>query len=99
MKEVYRRCCGLDVHKETVVVCVLPPDGRAGEPVKKIYGTFRADLVRMRVWLKQLRVTEIAIAMGGTASGSRSSCRTGGSMRVSCLRRRYGNCGCCCGAG
>jgi transposase len=65
MKEVYRRCCGLDVHKETVVVCVLPLDGRAGEPVKKIYGTFRADLVRMRVWLKQLRVTEIAMESTG----------------------------------
>ena len=65
MKEVYRRCCGLDVHKETVVVCVLPPEGRAGEPVKKIYGTFRAELVRMRVWLKQLRVTEIAMESTG----------------------------------
>ncbi len=65
MKEVYRRCCGLDVHKETVVVCVLPPEGRAGEPVKKIYGTFRSELVRMRVWLKQLRVTEIAMESTG----------------------------------
>jgi transposase len=65
MKEVYRRCCGLDVHKETVVVCVLPPDGRAGKPVKKVYGTFRSELVRMRVWLKQMRVTEIAMESTG----------------------------------
>jgi hypothetical protein len=27
MSKVYRRCCGMDVHKETVVVCLLPPDG------------------------------------------------------------------------
>ena len=65
MKEVYRRCCGLDVHKETVVVCVLPPDGRAGEPVKKSYGTFRGELLRMQTWLKRMRVTEIAMESTG----------------------------------
>ena len=27
MKEAYRRSCGIDVHKETIVVCVLPPVG------------------------------------------------------------------------
>lgn len=65
MKEVYRRCCGLDVHKETVVVCVLPPDGRAGEPVKKSYGTFRGELLQMRTWLKRMKVTEIAMESTG----------------------------------
>jgi transposase len=65
MKELYRRCCGLDVHKETVVVCVLPPDGREGAPVKKVYGTFRSELIRMRVWLKQMKVTEIAMESTG----------------------------------
>ena len=61
----YRRCCGMDVHKETVVVCVLPPDGQAGQPVKKVYGTFRNDLGRMRGWLKLLKVTEIAMESTG----------------------------------
>lgn len=65
MKEVYRRCCGIDVHKETVVVCVLPPEGKTGEPVRKVYGTFRNELIRMRIWLKQLRVTEIAMESTG----------------------------------
>ena len=65
MKEVYRRCCGLDVHKETVVVCVLPPDDRAGEPVKKSYGTFRGELLQMRTWLKRMKVTEIAMESTG----------------------------------
>ena len=30
MPEGYRRCSGMDVHKETVVVCVLPPEGKPG---------------------------------------------------------------------
>ena len=61
----YRRCCGMDVHKETVVVCVLAPDGEEGKPLKKVYGTFRNDLGRMRGWLKQLKVTEIAMESTG----------------------------------
>ncbi len=60
-----RRCCGMDVHKEMVVVCVLPPDGQEGKPVKKVYGTFRNELSRMRGWLKQLKVTEIAMESTG----------------------------------
>ena len=43
-----RRCCGIDVHKEMVVVCVLPADGEEGQSVKKVYGTLRNDLGRMR---------------------------------------------------
>ncbi len=60
-----RRCCGIDVHKEMVVVCVLPPDGEEGQSVKKVYGTLRNDLGRMRGWLKQLKVTEIAMESTG----------------------------------
>jgi transposase len=65
MEKKYRRCCGMDVHKETVVVCVLPPDTEDGKPLKKVYGTFRNDLGRMRGWLKQLKVTEIAMESTG----------------------------------
>jgi transposase len=65
MNEGYRRCCGIDIHKDTVVICALPPVGGAGPAVRKIYGTFRNDLIRMRVWLKQLKVTEIAMESTG----------------------------------
>jgi transposase len=65
MKEVYRRSCGMDVHKDTVVVCVLPPAGGEGKVVRKTYGTFRNDLIRLRTWLKQLKVTEIAMESTG----------------------------------
>lgn len=65
MPEVYRRCSGFDVHKETVVVSVLPPDGKPGKPVRKIFRTFRNDLTRMRGWLKLLKVTEIAMESTG----------------------------------
>ena len=65
MTKVYRRSCGMDVHMETIVVCVLPPVGGERKVIRKVYGTFRNDLVRMRVWLKQLKVTEIAMESTG----------------------------------
>lgn len=64
-EQVYRRCCGLDVHKDTVVVCVLPVVGQKGEIRRKRFRTFTGDLIRMRVWLKQLKVTEIAMESTG----------------------------------
>lgn len=64
-EKVYRRCCGMDVHKDTIVVCVLPPDGQAGTAVRKTYRTFRNELTRMRGWLKLLKVTEIAMESTG----------------------------------
>jgi transposase len=65
MSEVYRRCCGIDVHKETVVVCVLAQDGNDASPIKKVFGTFRNDLTRMRGWLKRLNVTDVAMESTG----------------------------------
>ena len=35
MKEVYRRCCGMDVHKDSIVVCVLPAQGEEGKVIRK----------------------------------------------------------------
>jgi transposase len=64
-EKVHRRCCGMDVHKDTIVVCVLPVDGQAGTAIRKTYGTFRNDLTRMRGWLKLLKVNEIAMESTG----------------------------------
>jgi transposase len=63
--KVYRRCCGMDVHKDSIVVCVLPPDDQPGIPSRKTWRTFRNDLARMRGWLKLLKVTEIAMESTG----------------------------------
>ena len=58
-----RRCCGLDVRQESVFACVLSVEGN--KPIHKVYGTFRNDLIRMRVWLKQMGVTDIAMESTG----------------------------------
>jgi transposase len=65
MNEQWKRCCGLDVHKDIVVVYVLGANGSTMHPVRKTYGTFQGDLIRLRIWLKQLRVTHIAMESTG----------------------------------
>ena len=66
MKENHRRCCGIDVHKNSVMVCVLPPVGEAHQGIKKRkFRTFTRDLKQLRTWLKHCRVTEIAMESTG----------------------------------
>jgi len=66
LSELYRRCCGIDVHKNSVMVCVLAPVGQPSIAVKKRkFRTFTRELKQMRRWLKNCRVTEIAMESTG----------------------------------
>lgn len=66
MKENYRRCCGIDVHKNSVTVCVLGPVGERQMVVKKRnFRTYTRDLRQLRAWLKNCKVTEIAMESTG----------------------------------
>jgi transposase len=42
----YERCCGIDVHKRTVVACVIVPGARKGEVEKetRTFATMADDL-------------------------------------------------------
>jgi transposase len=65
MEIVYKRCCGLDVHKETVVACVMI---REAEKVEKEIQTFRtmtSDLLVLHDWLLGYRVTHVAMESTG----------------------------------
>lgn len=61
----YRRCCGIDVHKKSVTVCILPPEATSGEPKKRVFRTFTRDLHKLRFWLQSCRVTEVAMESTG----------------------------------
>jgi transposase len=66
VKENHRRCCGIDVHKNSVTVCVLPPVGqRQITPKKRKFRTYTRDLRQLRGWLKNCRVTEVAMESTG----------------------------------
>src|SRR5919202_1519599 len=67
MQVVYERCCGLDVHKQTVVACVLAPgpDGLT-EKVIRTYGTMTAELLDLADWLASQGVTHVAMESTGS---------------------------------
>ena len=66
MDLVHQRCCGLDVHKRTVVACALitQTDGSVGRHMRS-FKTMTADLLEMVAWLDGLRVTHVAMESTG----------------------------------
>ena len=61
MHVVYKRCCGLDIHKRTVVACVLVPEGKQ----LRTFSTMTQDLLELRDWLQSLGVTHVAMESTG----------------------------------
>jgi transposase len=54
--------CGLDLHKETVVACVM------GEGLKKeirTFSTMTGDLFQLKTWLSEKGITHVAIESTG----------------------------------
>ena len=66
MDIVVERCCGLDVHKDTVVACVRTP-GKGGkrDQVTRTFGTMTTDLLALRDWLVANEVTLIGMESTG----------------------------------
>jgi transposase len=66
MEVPYRRCSGIDVHKKILSVCIRPPIGRPDMPMREEkFRTFTKDLRRLRQWLIQCKVTELAMESTG----------------------------------
>lgn len=66
MEPAYRRCCGIDVHKKSVMVHVLPAQGQAGGKVlEREFRTFSRDLRSLRGWLKHCHVSEAVMESTG----------------------------------
>lgn len=67
LQVLYPRVCGLDVHKKLVVACVRILDGKDGtvQSTLRKFGTMTADLVELRQWLAELRVSHVAMESTG----------------------------------
>ena len=79
LEVVHERCAGLDVHKKTVVACVVCPRGRPGsagsggqgrrpgEPVRvsQTFSTMTAGLAALGAWLANQGVTHVALEATG----------------------------------
>ena len=74
MDVVHERCCGLDVHKRTVVACAIVPASGAGgasgvtEPRREVrtFSTMTDDLLALADWLAGLGVTHVVLQSTGS---------------------------------
>jgi transposase len=66
MEPMYDCCCGLDVHKKTVVACLISP-GAGGAPHKQIrtFGTMTDDLLALADWLAAAGCVQVAMESTG----------------------------------
>ncbi len=66
MQVVYERCAGLDVHKKTVVVCVLltAPNGKVQKQFRT-FATTTTELLALADWLSAQQVSHVSIESTG----------------------------------
>ena len=61
MRVVHDRCCGLDVHKKSLVACVITPEAQH----TKTFGTTTGQLLALADWLQTHHVTHVAMESTG----------------------------------
>ena len=61
METIYECCAGLDIHKKTVVACVLTPEGRQ----TRTFSTMTKALLELADWLLECQVTHVAMESSG----------------------------------
>ena len=66
MKRIYRRCCGIDVHKATLTACVRVhgPGGKLTQEIRS-FGTTSDELLSLHDWLSAQRVSHVAMEATG----------------------------------
>lgn len=61
MEVIYERCCGIDVHKKMLAVCLF--NGRQKE--MRNFGTMTEDVLEMVKWLKEADCQAVAMESTG----------------------------------
>jgi transposase len=62
MEVIYERCCGLDIHKTSIVACVIV----GGEKEIRTFGTMTDDLLQMAAYLRECEVEMTAMESTGS---------------------------------
>ena len=61
MQVLYKRCCGLDVHKKSVTACAITAEGKE----IKTFGTMTDELFALVEWVKEKGCTHVAMESTG----------------------------------
>ena len=62
MEIIIERGCGLDVHKETVVACIM---GTGIQKEVRTYTSMTHDLLRLKGWLQEAGITHVVMESTG----------------------------------
>jgi transposase len=66
MEVVYERCCGLDIHKKSIVACLSLPGAKgAASTTVRTFGTMTADILALSDWLVEAGCTHVAMESTG----------------------------------
>lgn len=65
MEEILERCCGLDVHRDTIVACVMIGMDRQKRKEIKTFSTFTCDIRELAKWLKSHDIRHVAVESTG----------------------------------
>ena len=61
MEVLHARCCGIDVHKESLVACLRQQQGRRKHAEVQSFGTTTAEILRLHAWLSAAACTHVAM--------------------------------------
>jgi transposase len=66
MEAIIERCCGIDVHKKTIVACLMvgKPDGKPQKTIKT-FSTMTRELLACKDWLESEGCTYVAMESSG----------------------------------
>jgi transposase len=65
MQVMYECCAGLDVHKNSVVACVMITGQGKVQSATKTFGTMTGEILALSDWLKEQQVTHVAMESTG----------------------------------
>lgn len=65
MEVVYRQCCGLDIHKKSIVACVMVVEGGQRKKEIRAFSTMTEELLQLSDWLSTHGVTHVAMESTG----------------------------------
>src|SRR5207244_719814 len=65
MRIMHERCCGLDIHKDSIAACALIREkGKTQEETRR-FGTMTRDLEELAEWLQQKEIRHVAMESTG----------------------------------
>src|SRR6516165_11265681 len=65
MEEILERCCGLDVHRDSITACVMIGSGSSKRKEIRTFRTFTSNIRELADWLKSLDIRHVAIESTG----------------------------------